>query len=82
MRLDDISTGTKSSRQVVLKKEYYREQDKFYKGLKADPDNPVRTTNNLIEARKWNHLSDARRFCKDNKLDEYGFEARVVNRNI
>ena len=69
------------AKKVVLKKEYHQERDKYYKGLRADPDNPIVTTKDIAEARKWDHISDARSFCKDNKLSKYGFEARIVNKN-
>ena len=81
MKLSDISTSSESSKEVVLKKEYYQEQDKYYEGLRADPDNPIKTTKDIAEARKWEHLSDARSFCNDNMLDQHGFEARIINRN-
>ena len=53
----------------------------YYKGLRADPDNPIIETDSKNIARQWNTFSGAKSFLEDNSLTKYGFYVKKIMTN-
>jgi len=74
MNLEDIKVGEGSTSEYKKFVLWSRKRG-FYKKLKADPDKPVVTTDDKLQARFWDDLLSAKKFLEDNSLDNKGFEA-------
>lgn len=51
----------------------------FFWKFVADPNEPLRVTHDLTEAKKWNSKSKAGEFLYENELDDRGFIAKELD---
>jgi len=71
--------------EVVVLQKGLTEPKEYYKTFVADPDDPVKTTNDPSEARHWDSdgstrsVSKVKRFADRNSLTERGFKPKRVS---
>jgi len=68
----DFQVEAENDNKVVAK---VKDKHSFFWKFVADPNEPLRVTHDLTQAKKWNNKSKAREFIYDNSLDDRGFKA-------
>lgn len=73
--LDKITAKASSEENEVF---VLSKKDRYYKGLRADPNEPIRVTKDPSKARKFDSMSKAVRFARENNIKKRGFSVEKV----
>lgn len=78
MMFDFEVVEEKEKKEYVIKK---KDHDTFFWKFVADPQNPVRVTMDINDAKKFRSKNRAESFLDNNNLDKKGFTTASLNVN-